>query len=111
MIIIGNAYILVHLGKAKKPCRQCLVLNANGLKSNVSLSTLCFHFYNMEFKSVGRIGEDIRPYGLHHQKGPSSCLSILAMHLVHLGKAKTSYRQCLVLNANGLTLNASFMTF
>ena len=28
--------MLVHLGKAKKPYWQCLVLNANGLTSNVS---------------------------------------------------------------------------
>ena len=43
--------VLVHLGKAVKPHRQCPALNANGLIPIVSLTVL--HLNEMGLRSVG----------------------------------------------------------
>jgi hypothetical protein len=43
--------ILVHLGKAVKPCGQCRALNANALITSVYLTLLCFN--EIKLRSVG----------------------------------------------------------
>ena len=53
-VIRPNPYaidVLVHLGKAVKPHRQCPALNANGLIPIVSLTVL--HLNEMGLRSVG----------------------------------------------------------
>lgn len=121
---------LVHLGKAKMSYRPCLVLNANGLISNVSLDTLCFQFFLYSYRSVEM---------KHSNEMLVFCKDLLLVHSRHLinvlvmkqqvdgfestanigctcfqmnisilysqsilAKTKQPCEKCVVLNANGL---------